>query len=145
MISKVIMAAFFASIVGMVMFYLVADLLGNQIILKNAYMANPDLWRCPHLLTKDVDRLLKYFCAFLLTNTVWAYVFCLRQGSFEGTGIQKGIKFFFLFWVLTVPIHFWSWLLIPYPKHILLYNVFASYLIMFLSMGAVIGKVCSES
>lgn len=144
MFKKVIVSAILASVVGMVVFYLLGDLLGNQNILKGAYCYREELWRHPNLLSKDVGRLAKYFVAFLLTNTLWAYVFCLRQGAFEGSGGLKGVKFFFLLWLLTIPVHFWSWILIPYPKKILLYNVFVYYLALFLTTGIVIGKICSE-
>lgn len=144
MITRVVMAAFLASIVGLVVFYLVADLLGNQILLKGSYCFCHDIWRHPNLLSRDTNRILKYFCAFLLTNTLWAYIFSIRQNAFEGSGVEKGIKFFYLLWVLSIPLHFWSWILIPYSKKILLFNVFVYYLILFLTTGAVVGKVCSE-
>ena len=144
MIKKVLLAAFIASIFGVIIFYLVCDLLGNQIVLKGAYQASESVWRNPALLTRDPHRLLKFFTAFFLTNIVWAYVFSLREKSFEGSGVQKGISFFFLFWILCVPVHLWSWVIIPYPKKIMLYNVLVYYLILFLTTGAVIGKVCSE-
>lgn len=144
MSKKVILATLLSSIVGVVIFYLVADLLGTQILLKNYYHAQEGLFRHPNLLSRDLNRILKYFVAFLLTNTLWAYVFSARQKAFEGSGIEKGIKFFLLLWVLTIPVHFWSWILIAYSKKILLYNVFVYYLALSLGTGAVIGKVCSE-
>ena len=144
MFKKVILAAFLASIVGIIIFYLVVDLLGSQIILKGAYCACKGIWRHPDLLSRNISRLLKYFCAFLLTNTLWAYVFSVRQKAFDGTGIEKGIKFFFLLWLLILPVHFWSWILIPFSKKILIYNVFVYYLILFLTTGTIIGKVCSD-
>ncbi|MBI2995519.1 MAG: hypothetical protein HYY52_02280 [Candidatus Melainabacteria bacterium] len=144
MSKKVIIAAFLSSIVGIVIFYLVADLLGTQILLKNCYCAQEGLLRHPNLLSRDPNRALKYFVAFLLTNTLWAYVFSVRQNAFSGSGIEKGIKFFLLLWFLTIPVHFWSWIFITYSKKILLYNVFVYYLALFLGTGVVIGKVCSE-
>lgn len=144
MIKKVILAAFVSSITSMIVFFLVADLLGNQIILKTSYCASENLWRTPVLLTKNTNQLVKYFGAFFLTNLVWAYIFSLRQNAFSGTGVQKGITFFFLFWIISIPICFWSWIFIPYSKKVLLFNVFVYYLVLFLTTGAVIGKVCSE-
>ena len=144
MIKKVILAAFVSSITSMIVFFLVADLLGNQIILKASYCASENLWRTPVLLTKNTNQLVKYFGAFFLTNLVWAYIFSLRQNAFSGTGVQKGITFFFLFWIISIPICFWSWIFIPYSKKVLLFNVFVYYLVLFLTTGAVIGKVCSE-
>lgn len=145
MIKKVILAAVLASIVGLGVFYLVADLLGNQMLLHGQYCCSGRLWRHPNLLSRDMHRILKYFLAFFLTNSLWAYVFSMRQNAFDGSGIAKGIKFFFLVWLLTLPIHFWSWILIAYPKKILLYNVFVYYFTLFMASGVVIGKVCSES
>ena len=145
MFKKVILASFLASIVGLIIFYLVVDLLGNQIILKAAYIGSEKIWRHPNLLTKDMNRLLKYFVAFLLSNVLWSYVFSARQKTFEGSGVEKGIKFFFLLWLLTIPVHFWYWILIPYSKKILFYNVFVYYLTLSLSTGGIIGKVCVEN
>ena len=142
MLKNVLIASFLASIAGMVVCYLVCDLLGNQIVLKGSYAVSEHLWRNPHLLTRNPQSLVKYFAAFLLTNALWAYVFSVRAKSFEGSSVQKGTKFFFIFWLLTVPIHFWSWTLIPYPMKILLFNVFVYYLILFLVIGGIIGKVC---
>ena len=144
MIKKVILAAFVASITSMIVFFLVADLLGNQMILKASYCTSENLWRTHILLTKNTNQLIKYFGAFFLTNFVWAYIFSLRQNAFSGTGVQKGIVFFSLFWLLSVPLHVWSWVLIPYPKKILLFNVCVYYLILFFINGAVIGKICQE-
>lgn len=144
MFKKVILASVLASIVGLIVFYLVVDILGNQIILKAAYTGSENIWRHPNLLSKDMNRVLKYFVAFLLTNVLWSYVFLVRQKAFEGSGVEKGIKFFFLLWLLTIPVHFWYWILIPYSKKILFYNVFIYYLTLALSTGAVIGKVCAE-
>lgn len=145
MFKKVFVAALLASIIGMIILYLIVDLLGSQIILKNYFWPHYCLWRHSNFLSRDMSRIVKYFCAFFLTNTLWSYVFYLRQKAFEGSGIEKGIKFFFLLWLLTLPIHFWSWILIAYSKKVLLYYVFIYNLILFLSAGAVIGKVCSDS
>ena len=116
----------------------------SQLLLKNYYLTKTHFWRHPGFLSRDIGRLMKYFVAFFLTNLVWSYIFAKRQGSFEGSGVEKGIKFFFLLWVLTLPIHCWHWVLVPYSKKILIYNVFIYYLILSLTSGAVIGKVCSE-
>jgi len=75
---------------------------------------------------------------------VWAYVFSNRQNAFEGSGIEKGIKFFLLLWILTIPIHLWHWILIPYSKKILLYNIFVYCPVLSLATGSVIGKICAK-
>lgn len=144
MFKKVILASILASILGLVVFYLIVDLLGSQIILKEAYLCSQKIWRHNNFLSRDISRVLKYFVAFLLTNVLWSYIFSLRQKAFTGTGVEKGIKFFFLLWLLTIPVHFWYWILVPYSKKILLYNVLIYYLVLFLSSGAIIGKVCAE-
>lgn len=141
MIRKVIVASILASIVGIVVFYLVADLLGSQILLKGYYSE----FRHPNLLSRDVGRITKYFLVFLTTNLVWSYVFCIRQSAFQGSAVEKGIKLFLLLWFLTIPIHLWSWILIPYSKKVLVFNIFVYYLTLSLASGAVIGKVCSDN
>lgn len=145
MFKKVIIATVIASVVGLVVFYLVADLLGTQILLKDYYLGQKGLLRHHNLLSHDTGRILKYFCVFLVTNAVWSYVFYMRQSAFQGSALEKGIKFFFLLWLLTIPVHLWSWVFISYSKRILVYNIFVYYLLLFLSSGAVIGKVCSEN
>lgn len=145
MLGKIIKAGFLASIAGMITFYIFADLLGNQMILKESYILSSEIWRNSNILTKNIFRILKYFSAFILTNALWSYVYYKRQNSFaSGTGVQKGIKFFFFFWLLTIPLHFWFWVMIYYPVEILIYNVFVTHLIMFTVEGMIIGKICTE-
>lgn len=141
---KILIAAIVASILGMVVFYVFYDLVGSQMFLKNYYLAKAHLWRHSNFLSRDIGRLAKYFLAFFFTNVVWAYVFSNRQSAFEGSGIVKGITFFLLLWILTIPIHLWHWVLIPYSKKILLYNIFVYYPVLSLVTGATIGKVCSK-
>ena len=141
---KVLIAAIIASILGMVVFYVFFDLVGSQMFLKNYYLAKVHFWRHPNFLSRDTGRLAKYFLVFFFTNLIWSYIFVQRQRAFEGSGIEKGIKFFLLLWLLTIPIHLWYWVLIPYSKKILLYNIFVYYPVLSLATGAAIGKVCSE-
>lgn len=141
--GKIIKAGLLSAIVSIIVFYLAADLLGNQFILKDFYHLSQNLWRNPNLLTKNSYRILKYLVAFFLTNTLWAYVYSLRQNQLSGSGFQKGVKFFFIFWLLTIPIHFWFWVTIRYPLQILIYNIFVTHLILFTSTGGVIGIICS--
>lgn len=144
MLGKIIKSGVIASIVGMTAFYFFADLIGNQRVLREAYFLSESLWRNPNLLTKNLSSFLKYFSAYILTNTLWSYLYYIRQNTLTGTGIQRGVKFFFLLWLFTIPLHFWSWVMIPYPMQILIYNVFVTNLFSFAAVGIVIGKICTE-